>query len=162
MPEPEGCLRRAGRDTAHAPLTRRRRTAMKIVVFGPEQRVGAWEGDTIVDLNRAFASYLHERGESATASTAEARVPARLEAFILGGQATLDDARRAIEHAATRGAVPAPDGSPIVYPADGVKLHAPWPGRRIACMGGNFGDHLHGMESRRRGGNITVAEVVEA
>jgi acylpyruvate hydrolase len=135
---------------------------VKIVVFGPEQRVGAWEGDSIVDLNRAFASYLRERGEPAAVQTADARVPARLEAFILGGQATLDDARRAIEHAAARGAGTVPAGGAIVYPAGEVKLHAPWPGRRIACMGGNYADHLMGMEARRRGGSVTLEEVTRA
>src|SRR4051812_26030021 len=131
---------------------------MKIVVFGPDRRVGALEGDTIVDLNRAFASYLRERGEQA-AQTADARVPAGLEAFILGGESTLNAARWAIEHAAAKGAVAAPDGSPMVYPADGTKLPAPWSGRRIACMGGNYADHLLGMEKRRRGGDITIEEI---
>lgn len=135
---------------------------MKIVVFGPEQRVGAWEGDTIVDLNRAFASYLRERGENASAPPADGRVPARLEAFILAGEAALDDARRAIEHAAASGAVAAPDGGAVIYPVGSVKLHAPWPGRRIACMGGNFADHLLGMESHRRGGNVTLEEITTA
>jgi acylpyruvate hydrolase len=133
---------------------------MKIVVFGPEQRVGALEGDRVVDLNRAFASYLRERGENTAAQTADARVPARLEQFILGGQAALDDAQRAIEHA-SRGGGAAPDGGPLVQPVSSVKLHAPWPGRRIACMGGNFGDHLMGMEAHRRGGNITLEEIVQ-
>src|SRR5438067_6529402 len=139
-------------------IRQQRSLTVKIVVFGPEQRVGAWEGDTIVDLNRAFASYLRERGENMAAQTAEARVPARLETFIAAGPAALDDARRAIEHAAS-GASQAPDGGAIAHRAGEVKLHAPWPGRRIACMGGNFADHLLGMEAHRRGGNITVEEV---
>jgi acylpyruvate hydrolase len=126
---------------------------VKIVVFGPEQRVGAWEGDSVVDLNRAFASYLQARGENA--ATADARVPARLEAFILAGEAALDDARRAIEHATARGGA-------LVQPVGSVKLHAPWPGKRIACMGGNFADHLMGMERQRRGGNITIVGITEA
>jgi len=134
---------------------------VKIVVFGPEQRVGAWEGDTIVDLNRAFASYLRERGENAATQTADARVPARLEAFIAAGEAALDDARRAIEHAAG-GAGAAPDGGPVVHAAGSVKLHAPWPGRRIACMGGNYADHLMGMEARRLGRNVTLEEVTRS
>src|SRR5205814_1730935 len=33
-----------------------------------------------------------------------------------------------------------------VFKVSDVKLHAPWPGRRIACAGGNFGKHLMGME----------------
>ena len=34
---------------------------MKIVVFGPERRVGALRGDLIVDLSRAYAKLLKER-----------------------------------------------------------------------------------------------------
>ncbi len=132
---------------------------MRIVVFGAEQRVGAWEGDTIVDLNRAFASYLRERGENTYQQSADARLPARLEALIAAGPAALDDARRAIEHAARSGSGPAPDGGKIVYRADDVKLHAPWPGRRIACAGGNFADHLLGMERHRSGPGVTVEQV---
>jgi 2-keto-4-pentenoate hydratase/2-oxohepta-3-ene-1,7-dioic acid hydratase in catechol pathway len=107
---------------------------VKIVVFGAEQRVGAWVGDTIVDLNRAFARVQNQE-------TADERVPSRLEAFIGQGDAALEAAQRAIEHAASSG----PDGAVVLRVGD-VKLHAPWPGRRIACAGGNFAEHLAGME----------------
>src|SRR5829696_8470136 len=131
---------------------------MRIVVFGPERRVGAWEGDTIVDLNRAFASMLRERGEPGHQQTADARVPAGLAAFIAAGEAALDDARRAIEHGAKAGADKAPDGGQLAYAAADVRLHAPWPGRRIACAGGNFADHLLGME-RHRGADLTIEDI---
>jgi hypothetical protein len=36
---------------------------MKIVIFGPERRLDALEGDRVIDLNRGFARYLQERGE---------------------------------------------------------------------------------------------------
>jgi 2-keto-4-pentenoate hydratase/2-oxohepta-3-ene-1,7-dioic acid hydratase in catechol pathway len=132
---------------------------MRIVVFGAEQRVGAWEGDTIVDLQRAFASYLRERGENAHQQSADARLPASLGAFVAAGPAALDDARRAIEHAARAGSELAPDGGQIVHRADDVQLHAPWPGRRIACAGGNYADHLLGMERHRRGPDVTIDQV---
>jgi len=32
-----------------------------------------------------------------------------------------------------------------VLPLSQVTLQAPWPGRRIACMGGNYAAHLAGM-----------------
>src|SRR5207244_7932065 len=95
--------------------------AMRIVVYGPEQRVGALVGDTIVDLNRAFA-----RAQSPEA--AEARVPSRLEAFIGLGTAALDDAQRAIQHAASSG----PDGT-VGPHASEVKLHPPWTAPTNAC-----------------------------
>jgi acylpyruvate hydrolase len=133
---------------------------MRIVVFGPEQRVGAWENETIVDLNRAFGGYLRERGESGHEQTAAARVPASLQAFIAAGPAALDDARRAIEHASAGGLTAAPDGR-VVFRADDVKLHAPWPRQRIACAGGNYADHLRGMEVHRHGDQITQEEVAQ-
>ena len=59
-----------------------------------------------------------------------------LRSFIEGGQRALDSALQLLSDSAT----------PRV-PLDTVKLHAPWAERRIACMGGNFADHLAGMES---------------
>jgi 2-keto-4-pentenoate hydratase/2-oxohepta-3-ene-1,7-dioic acid hydratase in catechol pathway len=107
---------------------------VKIVVFGPAQRVGAWAGDNVIDLNRA-----------------DAKLPAQLEALIAAGGAALDSARRIIEE--RTGA--APDGQVVLKGSD-VKLHGPWPGHRIACAGGNFAEHLRGMESDP---NVTLDDV---
>ena len=98
---------------------------MKIVVYGPERRTGALVGEHVVDLNRA----------------SNGQVPAQLEAFILAGQTGLDAAQRASERASS-----GPDGQ-VVHQASQVQIHAPWPGRRIACAGGNFAEHLAGMEA---------------
>ena len=94
---------------------------MKIVVFGPEKRVGALAGDAIIDLNRA-----------------DPDLPCNLAAFIAGGAPMLKAAAWAVENAAP-------------LDANGVKLHAPWPGKRIAMVGGNFADHLAGMIANQRG-----------
>jgi 2-keto-4-pentenoate hydratase/2-oxohepta-3-ene-1,7-dioic acid hydratase in catechol pathway len=95
---------------------------VKIVVFGPERRVGALHGDVVVDLNRA-----------------DQRVPADLAALIASGAAGIEAAQRALERALH-------DGSePLVQPASGVALHAPWARKRIACAGGNFAAHSYGM-----------------
>ena len=91
---------------------------MKIVVFGDQYRVGALLNERILDLNRA-----------------DPALPAGLRQFIEAGQAALDAAQRAIDRA--------PEAALVA--ASGVKLHAPWPGRRIACVGGNYADHLQGM-----------------
>ncbi len=121
---------------------------MKIVVFGPQQRVGLLEGDRVIDLNRALATYLREQGGDTKAEEqAAVRLPSRLEAFIALGPAALEDARRAIEHLAKAGG----NGRGIVHRANAVKLHAPWPYRRIACAGGNFAAHLAGMMADRPG-----------
>ncbi|HXF35231.1 MAG TPA: fumarylacetoacetate hydrolase family protein [Candidatus Acidoferrales bacterium] len=102
---------------------------MRIVVFGPEQRVGAWEGEEIVDLNRA-----------------DSQIPANLQAFVEMGEAALARAKAAIPRATVKAA------------AKDVVLHAPWPGRRIACAGGNFGDHLVGMDINMRGEKDSTVE----
>jgi len=111
---------------------------MRIVVFGDERRVGAWAGERIVDLNRA-----------------DPAIPASLEAFISAGPPALDAAQRAIERA--------PSAAPgVTQPAESVTLHAPWPGRRIACVGGNYAAHLRGMEAGRPGaGGSTLEEITQ-
>ncbi len=93
---------------------------MKIVLFGPEKRIGAWQGDKVIDLNRAFASYLREqRGDTNAQAHADGRVPAGLENLIALGAAGLEDADRAIQHIAESGAGLAA----IVHDVNGVKLH---------------------------------------
>ena len=132
---------------------------MKIVVFGPDQRVGSLEGERVIDLNRACASYLREqRGDANAQEHAEARVPSRLEAFIAGGATAIEDAQRAIDHIAKAGSGVAPDSS-IVQGISDVKIHAPWPSRRIACVGGNYAAHLVGMWAGRPGVTGDLAQI---
>jgi 2-keto-4-pentenoate hydratase/2-oxohepta-3-ene-1,7-dioic acid hydratase in catechol pathway len=129
---------------------------MKIVVFGPERRIGAWQGDKVVDLNRALAHYLREqRGDANAQAHADERIPQRLERIIALGKVAIEDAQRAIEHAAKSGA----DG--VVHEVKGVKLHAPWPERRIACVGGNYAAHLAGMWAGRPGVTGDLAQITQ-
>ncbi|HEU4340758.1 MAG TPA: fumarylacetoacetate hydrolase family protein, partial [Candidatus Binatia bacterium] len=129
---------------------------MKIVVFGPDRRIGALDGERVIDLNRAFASYLREqRGESNAQARADERIPVRLEEFIGLGAEALEDADRAIQHVVESGAGLAA----IVHNANSVKLHAPWPGRRIACVGGNYAAHLAGMWAGRPGVTGDLAQI---
>jgi 2-keto-4-pentenoate hydratase/2-oxohepta-3-ene-1,7-dioic acid hydratase in catechol pathway len=103
---------------------------VKIVVFGPERRVGALQGERVVDLNAAAPS-----------------LPATLEAFIQAGRAGLEDARRALERVV-------PD-HPSVHELGSVELHAPSVHRpRIACAGGNYAVHLAGAQSARSGREV--------
>lgn len=106
---------------------------MKFVVFGTEARVGVLEGDKIIDLNRA-----------------DSRLPSRLDAFIDAGEEALSGARRVLEKHSPDAAVN----------SESVKLHAPWPGRRLAMMGGNYADHLVGMSANLLGTPITAANAV--
>ena len=54
---------------------------MKIVVFGPERRVGALIGERVIDLNRGLARELRECGESNPEQLAATHLPARLLSF---------------------------------------------------------------------------------
>ena len=61
---------------------------MKIVIFGPERRLGALAGDCVIDLNRGFARYLQDRGDRYPNEQAAERLPADLKSFIEGGAAS--------------------------------------------------------------------------
>jgi acylpyruvate hydrolase len=132
---------------------------MKIVVFGPEKRIGALVGEMVIDLNGGMVRNLRERGAANAEEQAAARLPSRLLSFIEAGASALEDAQRVIEHCAG-----APEEgraeSQIVHHVRDVKLHAPWPERRIACVGGNYAAHLLGMWANRLGKtDISIEEV---
>lgn len=110
---------------------------MKIVVFGPERRVGLWEGDRVVDANAAAADYLSTRMNRAEAVAKAAQdAPADLARFIAGGQPALELARLAAAHVKDAG------DAALVQPLASVELHAPWPGRRVFCAGANYAQHI--------------------
>jgi acylpyruvate hydrolase len=112
---------------------------MKIVVFGDRHRVGALHDGYVVDLNRV----------------SNARLPADLAAFIAGGPAMLDEAQHTIDQAFKQG----PDDG-LLTPVADAKLRAPWPMRRIACVGGNYAAHLMGMEPSGSGeGDVTLESI---
>ncbi len=135
---------------------------MKIVVFGPERRVGALVDEKVIDLNRGMARQLHERGESKPDEQAATRMPSRLLAFIESGTAGLENAHRVIEQF-TKVAPGDENAEPkVVHNANAVKLHAPWPERRIACVGGNYAAHLAGMWANRLGKtDVSIEQITE-
>jgi 2-keto-4-pentenoate hydratase/2-oxohepta-3-ene-1,7-dioic acid hydratase in catechol pathway len=138
--------------------------AVKVVVYGPERRVGALVGDQVIDLNRAYAKYLHERqGEPRPAAMADAVTPADLLGFIESGPRALEAAQQALDYLASG----ASDqlglgGATLVWSANAVRLHAPLPspGSRIACAGANFAKHSAGIR-RGMGQQVTEQEVYE-
>ena len=72
---------------------------MKIVVFGPERRVGVLRGELVVDLSLAYAKYLRERqNERQAVLLAAALVPGDLATFIEAGKRALDHAQTALEY----------------------------------------------------------------
>jgi 2-keto-4-pentenoate hydratase/2-oxohepta-3-ene-1,7-dioic acid hydratase in catechol pathway len=124
---------------------------MKIVVFGPERRAGALVGGRIIDLNHGMVEYFRERGEVTPEEQAATRMPSRLLSLIERGAAGLEDADRVIGHFARMAPSDDRGANKVVYDVSDVKLHAPWPERRIACVGGNYAAHLAGMWANRLG-----------
>ncbi len=124
---------------------------MKIVVFGPHKRTGVLHDGNVVDLSLAVAKYLGETENNPNpVALAAAVAPAELGRLIEGGAPALEYTEKAVEYlfgpAADRSG---PDGETIVFPADGVTLHAPRPlGGKVACAGGNFADHAAAMAER--------------
>ncbi len=136
---------------------------MKIVVFGPDRRVGAMHDDSsVVDLSLAQAKLLRERdGERHASELASALVPADLSRFIERGDAALDAASQSIDYLFQRAHDRhGPHGETIVHPIEAVRLHAPRPqGARIACAGGNYADHHLAMARNRPGGSKEAADL---
>jgi 2-keto-4-pentenoate hydratase/2-oxohepta-3-ene-1,7-dioic acid hydratase in catechol pathway len=106
---------------------------MRIVVFGPEKRVGAWVGDNIIDLNGA-----------------DGRIPSSLLDFIGDGPRCLERAQRAIDQASR-----VPESA--IQRLSDVNIRAPWPGRRIMMAGANFAAHAKGMGV---GGDAGIQDVM--
>ncbi|MGE5215615.1 MAG: fumarylacetoacetate hydrolase family protein [Chloroflexota bacterium] len=135
---------------------------MKIVVFGQDRRVGALVGESIVDLNYGLARTLRDHGSANPEELVAKQIPSRLLSFIEAGDAALREAQRVID---CFGKASAQDdrGEPrVVYTAAEVKLHAPWPERRIACVGGNYAAHLAGMWANRLGKtDVSIEQITE-
>lgn len=120
---------------------------MRIVVFGAGRRVGVWVGDQIIDVNGAFARSRQRKGDAPARARerADAQTPARLVDFIAVGGPAIEGAREAADEA-----IESPDPD-FTFEVGTVPLHAPWPGRRIACAGGNYAAHLFGMVRHQPG-----------
>jgi acylpyruvate hydrolase len=110
---------------------------LKIVLYGDERRVGAIVGTEVIDLHRA--SVARRRGTSA-------EVPAALRDFIELGEAGVDSAAAAADHAIAQHA----GDRSVVTPLAEVRLHAPAVRRpRIACAAGNYAAHTRGSQISR-------------
>ncbi len=138
---------------------------MKLVVYGPDRRLGALQGDQVIDLNGAAAKYLKEtQNEPLPYEMATATVPSDLDRFILTGQRGIEGAQRAVEHVTAKAADQLGlKGERLVLPRADVKLHAPYPTRtRVMMGGGNFIVHSAGMGYRKPDGTTMSLEEVYA
>src|SRR5438874_13673450 len=104
---------------------------MKLVRFstnGQIPRLGALQGDRIVDLTASVAATLTARGVIRAREIASALVPASTREFLEGGAASAEAVASIKE--------------PVTIPAASARLHAPIsdPGKFI-CIGLNYRDH---------------------
>ena len=136
---------------------------MKLVVYGPDRRVGVLQGDQVVDANFAYAKFLKEtQDEPLPYEMASAIVPAELGAFIQSGPRAIEGAQRAVEHVTGKAADQhGLRGERVVEALREVKLQAPYAQRaRIMMAGGNYIVHSQGMSLRDASGERMSLEQV--
>jgi acylpyruvate hydrolase len=121
---------------------------MRLVTFAArgQTRVGAVEGDWIVDLTRAARAHYAARGVSRPGARARALIPPSMTQVLVGGDEALAlareitaETRRALTHAPEARALES-DG--VVWRAGDVRLLPPVPAPpKILCVGRNYAEH---------------------
>ncbi|MDF2682220.1 MAG: 2-hydroxyhepta-2,4-diene,7-dioate isomerase [Brevibacillus sp.] len=119
---------------------------MRFVHFRNEGnvRLGVVEDEQVIDLNRAFVSYLESMGKLRAKQIAEAYIPSDMVGFLQGGSESLALAKEAVAFAKNEGR---PSDKRLAYPLSDVKLEAPvlQPGKMI-CVGHNYREHILEMK----------------
>jgi len=107
---------------------------MKLVSFrvrtpvGSFVRVGALHGQTIIDLNVAYARVLADQKEAQPYRLANAMVPSTMLELLEGGDSAMAAARQGFDHAVCCGeTIQGPEGETILYRQDNVRIMAPLP-----------------------------------
>jgi acylpyruvate hydrolase len=124
---------------------------MKLVTFfhQDQERIGAVDNTGhVVDLTRAYASYLRKTEDTADADQLAAAVLGRdMIEFLRRGQKSLSAARKGLAHV---GAKPPNGIGEIVFDRRQIRLMAPVPrpGALISA-GKNFSDHVAEMASKK-------------
>lgn len=110
---------------------------MRLVTYrhGSQSRIGAVDGDTVVDLQAAYALLLADEGDPKAAEIAEVRIPTEMTAFIGGLEPSWEAAEQALSHASESSL----DG--LGVPLADVKLGAPLQPSIILNSGQNYWDH---------------------
>jgi acylpyruvate hydrolase len=121
---------------------------MKLVTFVHRgvQRVGLIEGERIIDVNRAYAALLGQRGELRAGAMAEALVPADMVCILEAGERGLTAIREAAGYvreglgSGEQAEVLTRDG--VVFTPREVMLKAPLPRpEKLILLGLNYRDH---------------------
>ena len=123
---------------------------MKLVTFNcqEQERIGVVDGaGRIVDLHRAYESYLRQVESAAMADQLAAAVLGRnMVEFLQRGVTSVEAARKALAHI---GANPSDGADAFVYNPQQVHLKAPVPRPgALVSAGKNFSDHVAEMSSK--------------
>ena len=116
---------------------------MKLASFlqGSQARLGAVDGDALIDLNRAYAALLDTKDHQASQAAADAEVPSDVVGFLALGDPALAAARDAVAHAQGVDSAAVGDGL-LRIPLSDVKLLPPVPNPpKIICVARNFAEH---------------------
>jgi 2-keto-4-pentenoate hydratase/2-oxohepta-3-ene-1,7-dioic acid hydratase in catechol pathway len=137
---------------------------VRVVVYGPEGRVGILNGEDVIDIEGAYAKLAREVQDSRLPiAAAAATTPANLEHFIQLGARALDGAREAVEYLTHRaGDHLGSRGEALLVPLSNTRLRAPLAHRGVKlCMAGaNYADHLLDM-MRAQDPGVTMEQVKE-
>ena len=121
---------------------------MKLVTFAHRgvQRVGLIEGERIIDVNRAYAALLGQRGDSRAGAMADALVPADMIGILEAGERALTSIREAAGYVRERlGSGEQAEGLErhgVVFTPSEVMLKAPLPRPgKLILLGLNYRDH---------------------
>src|SRR5215472_570666 len=121
--------------------------SMKLVTFenrARQSRIGAlYEKDRIIDLHAASALYLRDvESEAIYDRMADALVPPDMRALFLGGDTSLEAARKAFDYIVHLGAdATGPNGEQLVYSLNEIQLKAPIIPKKFFHTAGNFREH---------------------
>jgi acylpyruvate hydrolase len=121
---------------------------MKLVTFAYRglQRVGVIEGERIIDVNRAYAALLGQRGDSRAGAIADALVPADMIGILEVGERGLIAMREAVGYVrkglGSGEQIEGLERQGVVFASSEVMLKAPLPRPgKLILLGLNYRDH---------------------
>src|SRR5262245_32129973 len=124
-----------------------RRLNMRLVVYGPQRRLGVLHEGSVIDVNAGYAKYLREsQDEPFPYEMAAAIAPAELGDFIVSGPRAIEAVEQTIDHLTHRASGQAGlQGETLLQAIESVQLHAPFARRtRLMMAGSNYPVHVAG------------------
>ncbi len=113
---------------------------MKLITFTENgyTRIGALEGEQVIDLHAAFIVKLQSQGKIRAKQIAKAYIPPEMTSFLQGGEESMDYAKQSVDYALNN-----ESEVPLIFNRSQVKIEAPVlnPGKMI-CVGHNYREHI--------------------